>query len=253
MFNLPRSAPRSALLASRCGQSVAPVGDAMLLGDSRMDSKPGRNPIARGALDSDGQLLFDPSANVLGKVEDSVKRIDDLLEALEKQVEGRLDSTNRENALRQTYAKEIREMIAVHTREIRELEAKRIDANRQVDLTNSTASLQQMNVAVQALAVTTKTTSETLAAQFNLTMSEITKRLAAVEQRGWEGIGKEKVADPISARMADAIEKLAAFQASTTGRKEGISTAMALAMSVATLLIGALGVLGISFVMKGAG
>jgi hypothetical protein len=184
-------------------------------------------------------------------------------------------------ALRAAHSETIHRMERAHYESLRHAESDRLDAIRQVDREDVSKTAAQVLNSVQTLASTAASAAETLRNQRSQDQTEINKRVSAVELALSEGKGKQiatdptmdrlvanmerlilaqsaaagasKVTDPALEKMADAIAGLTAFQASTTGRKEGISAAMALAMSIGTLLIGALGMLGISFVMKAAG
>ena len=79
--------------------------------------------------DTNGNPMFDPSKNVLDKFDDAVKRLDDL------------------RILDAGYVKQIADLRAVHAKELRQVEAARLDAIRVVDKnavdTANLASIQQ--------------------------------------------------------------------------------------------------------------
>jgi len=236
---------------------------------------------------------------VLDKVEDSVKRIDDLRALSEKLADEkikRMESDQKhlwelhkadarrideQAVLRASYSETIHRMEREHSDSLRKAESERLNAIRQVDREDVSKTAAQVLNSVQILATGTTTTAETLRNQRSQDQTEINKRVSAVELALSEGKGKQiatdptmdrlvanmerlilaqsasagaaRVADPATAEMTAAVKLLVQQQANSTGRREGVSGLVTTAIAIGTLLMGLLGALGISFVMKAAG
>jgi len=195
-------------------------------------------------------------------------------------------------ALRATHSETIHRMERTHYESLRKAEADRLDAIRQVDREDVSKTAAQVLNSVQTLASTATATAETLRNQVATTQvqvqaqraqdqAEMNKRVSAVELVLSEGKGRAnvtdptlerlvnnverlinaqsasagaaRVSDPATAEMAAAVKLLVQQQANSTGRREGVSALVTTAIALATLLMGMLGALGISFVMKAAG
>lgn len=127
----------------------------------------------------------------------------------------------------------ISELKSKHQSELDLKESTRIDAIRKIDQLNRTMEAERSATAVSALATANTTTAETLrttvansantlAGQFEKTVSGIVERLANLEKSSYLGAGKAGVADPQIERLSALVEKLAANQAQGTGKSEGI-------------------------------
>jgi hypothetical protein len=68
----------------------------------------------------------------------------------------------------------------------------------------------------------------TLAAQLTTTVAEINKRLSSLEASSYEGMGKQKVVDPQSERLAMMVENLTRMQSTGAGKTEGVSSTWAM-------------------------
>lgn len=133
---------------------------------------------------------IDPTANVIALNEASGKRLDDLREAQEKLAEARfkhlqsiLDHLHSEVRLR-----------AEHTKDMREAESRRLDAQRQVDVLARDAAERRQQDGIRILEGTTATLRETLRADVAVTASTIATQSAARDSRFDERLSKVELA-----------------------------------------------------------
>lgn len=203
------------------------------------------------AVDSAGNIAYDPSANVLSLVEAAVQRLDDL----------RAAETRRQDDLRTQTERHLTEIARLTTdfqEKLRDAEAKRIDAIRAVDVNavsvasaraadQATVLASQVQVSADALRSLVATTQAATADQYSASMAEITKRLSELERSKYEGAGRSTVADPQLERLANMVEKLAQAQATGAGKSEGISAtgkAIIAAVGLFATILMIIGVLG---------
>jgi len=208
----------------------------------RMTSRPKGVAASTGmAVDSAGDVAYDPSQNVLDLVEAERRRQDDLREAERRY----FDAQNR-------HVEEILTLRALHAAELRMAESARLDSIRQVDREDVNKTAAQALNAIQTLATTTNTTAETLrnqvattaqqaAQQRAIDTTEFNKRLSAVELALSEGKGKQTVADPMMAELVAEMKAMRQAQATGTGKTEGISASVAFAIAAAGVLLGIVG------------
>lgn len=188
------------------------------------------------AVDAAGR---DPTRNVLDKVTDAVRRLDDLRE-LDRAMNELRYSTLKENiALRAEYEEKLRKG-----------EANRLDAIRLVDTNNVTVANERANATATALQkkgddsalvlsaqvtksaddvrTLVKTTadeqSRNLQQQFTAIQTQFTNlgtRLTALEQAGAEGLGKQKFQDPAQLALIASVQKLIEAQNSQAATGAG--------------------------------
>jgi len=130
-------------------------------------------------VDAMGGAVIDPTENVLDLVEAAVRRQDDLRAAAEKLYDTEVKHLNHMAELRAEFSKELRE-----------LESKRVDANRQVDVLAAKTEAAGVLAAVQTLAATTASTAETLRNTLASTLAAVNERIAALEKSSYTGAGK---------------------------------------------------------------
>ena len=149
-----------------------------------MDDSNGRS------VDARGKVAYDPSENVIALTKAEARRQDDLREAQDKYQ----DMVN-------THVRELVNLRALFVRDMSIAESKRVDAIRQVDQANVSATAERALAAIQTLERTTAsnaenirttltTTATTIAAQWAQTVAEISKRVAALEQTSYASSGK---------------------------------------------------------------
>lgn len=133
---------------------------------------------------------IDPTANVIALNEASGKRLDDLRDAQEKlasvhfkYLETSLEHLRSEVRLR-----------AEHTKEMREAESRRLDAQRQVDVSARDAAERRQQDGIRILEGTTATLRETLRADVAVTASTIATQSAARDSRIDERLSKVELA-----------------------------------------------------------
>lgn len=169
-----------------------------------------------------GERTIDPTENVKALSAAASLRQDDLRMATDKRIEAELSHLKRISKLRAQYSKEIRD-----------LESRRLDAIRQVDVAATKTEADRALAAIQTLAATTATNAEnirnqmtntaaTIAKQTSDTVSQITERIAALEKSSYEGAGKQAYADPMLAELVAQVKRLTESGAGTTGRTQGI-------------------------------
>jgi hypothetical protein len=188
-------------------------------------------------VDYQGGPVVDPTENVISLNEAANKRQDDLREANDKYMSARI-----------MHVEEMARLRAEHGKAISELESNRLNAIRQVDQLAVSTAADRAQDAIQTLAATTaanadnvrtalSATAATIATQLTNTVAAITERLAALERSSYEGVGKQKVADPQMERLSALVELLARNQATGAGKSEGTQWAIGVGIAAAGVLI----------------
>jgi len=188
----------------------------------------------------------DPTVNVREMIGSAVYRMDDLRKAeatrqddlrkaAEKYIEAELNHVRITESLR-----------AEHALELSSKESERLNSIRQVDVQNTTTAATTAAAAIQTLAVNNAADAEKLrnsltttasamakqtadvatamATQTALTVAGITERLAALEKANSEGVGKQRVADPMLAEAIAEMKGLVRSQVRVEGKSEGGNT-----------------------------
>lgn len=187
--------------------------------------------------------MIDPTANVLAKVEDAVRRLDDMLEAAVHRQDGDLASERRYNDLRDQGQKEMAALRADHAKDLAAKESSRLDSIRQVDREEVTKTAAQANLAIATLAKqttdlavtlqnTVQTTANTAEARRATDVGEINKRVSALELSSSASVGKSTVADPMMSEFITEMRSLVKAQATNAGKTEGISSTWAIMLAV---------------------
>lgn len=188
------------------------------------------------SVDVSGTPVIDPTENVIALVEAAHKRQDDLRVETNRRVDAEV------NHLRLTV-----ELQARHEKEIRDLESRRLDAIRQVDVTAVKTEADRALAAIQALAVTTaanaenlrtalQNTAQTIAKQTSDTVQQITERIAALEKSSYEGAGKSQVADPQIEALVREMTAVRSAQSGFTGERRGIGQSWGVILGVVGLI-----------------
>jgi len=209
-----------------------------------MEPKPKRSTNGIG-VDAHGGPVIDPTANVLSLVDAAVKRLDDLAEA-----------DRRSNHLEHEHVREIATLRASHEKELRDMEAFRLNAIRQVDqLAVSTAADRALQ-AIQALAATTASnadnlrnalasTATTIATQTTAANAAMTERIAALEKSSYLGAGRSGVSDPMLTELMLEVRKLSSREDTSSGKGQGINLAWGVLIGTAGLIMTVLGIAAI--------
>lgn len=169
---------------------------------------------------------IDPTANVSALVQATIKRIDDLRIAESIRVDEKIEGERK-------HVREIMELRGIHATELREAEAKRIDAIRVVDVNAVTAANERATTQAAVLAAQVTTSADTLrnlvattatavSAQLDQLTKIFTDRITAIERVQYEGAGKSGVTDPIFSKLIEKIESLGETRSENTGK--GIGT-----------------------------
>jgi hypothetical protein len=206
------------------------------------------------AVDSHGSAAVDPTRNVLDLVLAAVKRLDDIMDAIVKRQDDlrgasdklnqvRLDSAVAERNVELKRVDGEAKLRADYEEKLRNAEAKRIDAIRLVDVGAATTLAQRTTEQATALATVVTQTAEvvrnqvTRAAEETRTLvattaaaalqnqqqqfSAVTTRLAALEQAGAEGKGKQTVTDPALLALVQEVKNLSVARINTVGVDTG--------------------------------
>lgn len=180
-------------------------------------------------VDYAGGPVVDPTENVKALSEALSQRQDDLRDLNNKYLDARLDSMEK-NAIKD----------ASHAKEIRELESKRVDAVREIDVVARNTAAAQALTAIQTLAATTgaerealrslvSTTAATIQNQTDRIVGAITDRIAILEKTSYTGQGKQALFDP---QVAELIQDLKNLRGT---KQEGLSEAMKFLIGIGTL------------------
>lgn len=197
---------------------------------------PKKHAVAGLGVDGYGGGVVDPTENVKALSEALSQRQDDLREANNHYITARLEGIERVASLR-----------AEHSKEVRTLEADRLEKIRQVDVSNTAIAAGQQLAAIQALAATTTanadalraavaTTATTIQNQTDRVVAGITDRISALEKSSYTGQGKSAVDDPAMQRLTELVTRMAASQNTGAGKSEGIGASWG-------VLIGAVGLI----------
>ncbi len=196
--------------------------------DRRAPARPHYGYGATGiGVDAHGGPVIDPTANVLALVEAANQRQDDLREMNNARIDAEL--RNQENTA---------DLRAKHQEAIDTLEAKRLDAVRNVDQLAAKTEADRSAAAVTALANAAALTAETLrsavntsatnlATQLTNTVNAITERIAALEKSSYTGQGKQAVVDPQVTEMLMEMRALRVAQANDVGKQAVLDPAIA--------------------------
>lgn len=199
------------------------------------------------AVDSRGGPTIDPTANVIALTEAANQRQDDLRAAAKELSDAKIEHQKEISDLRSEHQKEIRKLDRVHQEKIAKAESGRLDSIRQVDREDVSKTATAANTAITTLAKQTTDLATTLQKQVSDTTAatearnstqntDTNKRLSALELSSSEGKGKQTIADPQMEKLTALVASLAANQATSTGKTEGISTAWAVMLAVAGLI-----------------
>jgi len=215
-------------------------------------------PSGRSGLGVDfaGGPVIDPTKNVGDQLAAAMKRQDDLRDLQTKLIDAKLETVRESSRLRSEFLRATQKLHQKHDREIHKAEQMRLDAVRGIDVAASKTESERALQAINTLAATNKTDAENLRNALNTTAStmakqvsdvadalqkqtassftELSTRVAALEKFQYEGQGKQAVADPQTARLAAAVEKLTEASAQGAGKGAGIGL-------VATVVIGGAG------------
>lgn len=208
-------------------------------------------------VDVRGEQAFDPTQNVKDINESANKRQDDLREANNKlteaeirRLDAEIDHAKELSNSREQCAKELAEVREQHARELRSAETSRLDSIRQVDVTAVRTEADRALAAIQTLAATSASNAENIRNNLNATaatiakttsdsMSQITERIAALEKSSYEGVGKQRLADPQMIDLLAEVKALRESRANITGVTQGIDKTWGVLAVIITIVISA--------------
>lgn len=185
----------------------------------------------------------DPTINVREMIGSEVGRIDDLRAAEAIRQDDLRKATEKYMDAEFQHLRATEKLRAEHASELSTKESERLDSIRQVDVQNTTTAATTAAAAIQTLAINNAADAEklrnaltttatmmakqttdvatTMASQLSGTVAGITERLAALEKANSEGVGKQRMADPMMAEALAEIKNISKTQTSGTGKSEG--------------------------------
>lgn len=202
-----------------------------------------RTPFPTGLpADASGGATVDPTANVIALSAASNIRQDDLRDVfnlLQDEKVRRLEQNGE-------HLKDVAELRDQHAKEMRKSEADRLDSIRQVDVTAVRTEATRALEAIQTLAATSARDAETLrnalvntastiASQTADTVKQIVERIAALERSSYEGVGKQRLADPMMAELVAEMKGIREVRASSVGQGLGRSEVIAWVVAAAAV------------------
>jgi len=198
-------------------------------------------------VDAFGGTVIDPTKNVYALVEAANKRQDDLRMAQNELIKEQNRATKELMDVHALHQADIARLRAEHIKELGMMESNRLNAIRQVDVTAVRTEADRSLGAIQTLAAQTTQNAETLraalvntattiAASTSATVSALQERIAALEKSSYEGVGKQRVADPMMAALFDKVNAIHLNSAEKTGKSEGISTSWGILLGAIALL-----------------
>ncbi len=189
----------------------------------------------------------DPTENVNALSAATNERQDDLRAYQEKYIDASI-----------AHLKEMGDLRAQHALEIRQMETERLDSIRQVDVLARNTAADRAADAIQALAATTATNAENLRTALANTASTIAKqtadtatatakttgdmfdavikRVASLEASAYRGEGRQTLADPQTAELIAEMKHITSTSQKDTGKREGISSTVAMMIALATVV-----------------
>lgn len=205
------------------------------------------------AIDSAGNVAYDPSQNVIALVEANAKSAAALREADIKY-----------NDVQNAHVKEISGLRAAHQEVLRTSDLDRLAQTRQVDVLAGSASAAALATAVTTLASTADRNADalrnlvnataqtmakqqsdqaaTLSAATDSLVKDINARIAELQKSQYQGAGKSSIAEPMMADVMAEMRALVKGHNVGAGQREGMSDSAKLligALAVVTALMGA--------------
>jgi hypothetical protein len=189
------------------------------------------------AVDSSGNPAIDPTANVLQLNAASIKRIDDLFKAERRRVK---DLRKADLQRMRSERRSMKEKLGIHflyAEKLTKGEAERINAIRTFDVNAVTIAAQsvqtqnallasQLAANAETLRSLVETSRAALATQLTQIITPMTERLAQLEKAQYEGVGKERVTDPITAQLLLEVKALRESNKESGGKSLGLAQAL---------------------------
>jgi hypothetical protein len=202
--------------------------------DNNAESKP---QSATGVpVDATGGPTIDPTKNVLDLVKAAVQRIDDLRDAETKRVDEKIQSEK-------DHTREIMQLRADHENDLREAEAKRIDAIRIVDVNAVAVNIERAASQAAVLAQQVTNTASTATQQLDGLTKLLTDRIAALEKVQYEGVGKERITDPLMQQLLTEMKNTRTALAEGTGQGRGLNQGWVYLLGAGGLIGAILGII----------
>jgi len=215
-------------------------------------------------VDAQGGGVIDPTANVISLTEAANKRQDDLREMHNQLIHSEVRRLEQLVELRAEHADKVTRLHQEHDREIHRAEQDRLNSIRLIDVGTARVEADRAQRAIDTLATTNKTDAENLRNALNTTAStmakqtsdmadalqkqttsslnEITTRIAALEKSSYEGVGRQRVADPMISELLAEVKSLRESRAGGAAKTEG-------AHAIWGYVFGAIGMAGVVFAL----
>lgn len=206
----------------------------------------------RAGTDQGVGAVVDPTKNVLDLVEAAIRRQDDLRRIEGEKLQIQIAGAEKTTILRDDHAKEMAALRADYDGQLRQAEAKRIDAIRAVDVNAVAVATQRAaeqaatlaaNVATsaEALRALVATTASTQAASQQQVVNALSARLTTLEQAGYTATGKQALSDPAFQSLLQEVRALSASRSQEAGKDQGSSAVWAGIGAGGGLLLGLIG------------
>src|SRR6185503_1897568 len=159
-------------------------------------------------VDAFGGSVIDPSKNVRQLAKHDSIRQDDLRKAERRYVGSEIARVREVANLKADHVKEITVIHQVHDYALHKAEAGRLDALRSNDREDLRVLAAATTAKAEALQVQVAASAKALADTFQQQMSDVIKRLSALELSSSEGKGKATVESPMMAEMVSELKAL---------------------------------------------
>ena len=208
-------------------------------------------------VDRYGNPVIDPTKNVETALQTAVERLDDLRKAERKITKSEL--RRFDEAL--GFMREMNELRATHSKEMRAAETERLNAIRQVDREDVNKTAAAAQTAIAALATNTTLLADTLrnqvasvaqaaAEQNTAANAEVSKRLLALELTSSEVKGRSTYTDPALTEMVSELRALRTASTIGVGKSQGVSMIGSIVIGAAIVLSMVIG--AATFVLSGS-
>ena len=206
----------------------------------------------------------DPTPNVKALVAARALTMRDERKSDRRYFDAALKNHKESDALGHHHLKEMADLRADYTKEIRASDLNAAEKTRQVDVLAGASSAAGLATAVSALQATSDRNAETLRNQLNATAATMAKqtadtaaatqlqtdnlfrrtdeRVAALERAAATGAGRQSATDPQMVEFMGDMKRMLATQAVGSGKSEQTSDSMKAVMAFVTLILAALSI-----------
>jgi len=184
-------------------------------------------------VDAFGGRVVDPTENVKALAAASSARQDDLRQLNNRYIRSEIKRVR----MQAFHVKEIVSLHQVHDYALHKAEAGRLNALRKNDREDLRVLAAATTAKAEALQVQVAASAKALADTFAAQMSDVIKRLSALELSSSEGKGKATVESPMMTEMVSELKALRREQQNVSGQKQGaLSTREMISWVLLTLI-----------------